>query len=241
MLILNVTILLVFFTGMVLVLRWLTTQQTSTATAHLQGLSQDYLKKHEELKKRLEEAERQYQEQLGKAQEEAQQLKSQALKEVEALRQQVVEEAHQEADRIVQRAVATQQALKTELQEAFDVKVGERAFEMLAEALPDDVRRTLHEVWVDELLRYGTLGVEAATVPADVKDIQVRSAYPLTPEQEQRLQKRLRAVLGREMRFAQTQDAALIAGVLIAVGNLVFDGTLVCKVKEAVRHAQHSA
>ena len=241
MLILNIIILLVFFAGMVLVLRWLTTQQTSTATAHLQGLSQDYLKKHDELKKRLEEAERQYQDLLTKAQEESQQLKSQALKDVEALRQQVVEEAHQEADRIVQRAVATQQALKAELQQTFDVKVGERAFEMLAEALPEDLRRTLHEVWVQELLQNGALNVEAATIPADVQEIQVRSAYPLTPEQQQRLQERLRAVLGRDMGFAQTQDAALIAGVLIAVGHLVFDGTLVCKVKEAVRHAQHGA
>ena len=63
-----IVILLLMIFGLLAFGLWMFMRRhLSSATAHLQGMSQDYLRKHEELKKRLEEAERFYQERLAKA------------------------------------------------------------------------------------------------------------------------------------------------------------------------------
>ena len=103
------------FIGLVALLRKLMGRHATTATAHLQGLSQDYLRKADEVKQRLEESERQYQEHLTKAQEEAHRLKQQALTEADLARQQTLDQAHEEAERIVQQANQARESMQREM------------------------------------------------------------------------------------------------------------------------------
>lgn len=230
----------VIFIGLVVVLRRLMGRHATTATAHLQGLSQDYLKKHDELKKRLEETERYYQEQVMKAQEEAHQTMAEALKEAEAARQQVLDQAHQEAERIIQQATGTRETLKQELVQSMEGKAVERACELLQEVLPEVLREATHHAWLTELITNGLISVEHLETREAVQEARVVSAIALTDAQRALLLERLRAALGSSVTLQETVDPRLVAGLIITMGHLVLDGSLASKLREATRHAQDS-
>lgn len=226
------------FAGLVIALRKLMARHATTATAHLQGLSQDYLRKQDELKKRLEEAERHYQEQLVKAQEEAYQLKTQANREAEAARQQILEQARQEAQQMVQQAIRARESLQQELAQSVETRAVARACELLRTVLPEKLREVTHVHWMETLLKDGLLPVGHLESREKLGDAKVVSAFPLTAAQRQQLLERLRTALGHPVTLQETVDANLVAGLVVSLGHLVLDGSLASKLSEAARHAQ---
>ncbi|MBI3324641.1 MAG: F0F1 ATP synthase subunit delta [Candidatus Omnitrophica bacterium] len=233
--------LLTAFVTLVAVLRWFMGRYAMTATARLQDLSQDYLRKQEELKKRLEESERHYQEQLAKSQEAARQLKAQAIREANSERQQMLEQARQEAERVVQQAMQTREALQRDFTQSVEVKAVERGCEMLRQVLPEEFRQVVHQQWMDQLLQNGLLEGEALKAAAKVEEASVATAFPLTETDRSRLAERLAAALGRSIRLQETVEPGLVAGLRITVGHLVLDGSLASKLREAARQAQEAA
>ncbi len=230
-------LLVVAFVGLVVGLRHVMGRYAATTTAHLQGLGQDYLRKQEELKKRLEEAERHYQEQLAKTKEEAQLLKTQALQEAELARQQSLEQARQEAERIVQQAVQVRETMQQEAAKGVEARAIERACELVQAVLPEALREAVQSKWIDELLDNGALAKESLTVRETVREANVISAVPLSPAQRTRLLERLQTALQQALTLHESVDPALVAGLTLTLGHLVLDGSLASKLREAARHA----
>ena len=236
MLIVQVLVLLAMtFLVLIGILRWFMGRHLTTATAHLQGLSQDYLRRQDELKKRLEEAERNYQEQITKAQEEAQQLKSQALAEAEAARRQAMDHAHEEAERIVKQANQARESLQRELSESMDARAIERACELLRDAMPPELREAAHRQWFEALLHNGLVTGQQLQAGERVKEARVVAAFALTDAQRKLLNEKLAAALGGPVTLQESVDAKLIAGLTITVGHLGLDGSLGSKLEERAR------
>lgn len=231
-------VMTVLFGGLFLFLRTILTRLASQTTGHLKALSQETFLQQETLKKRLEEAERQYQEAQAKAQEEARQLKSQALKEAEASRQQLLEQGRQEAQRIVAQAIQARELLQHELTQSFEFKAVDRACELLKEVLPPLLRESTHTQWLDELIDNGLIKVEHLETQEKVREARVVSAFALTPSQRKLLLERLKTALGSEVTLQEEVNPDVIAGLIITLGHLVLDGSLASKLKEAARRAQ---
>ena len=230
-------LLTVMFLTAVVVLRRLMARHVTTATAHLQALSQDYVRKQEELKKRLEESERQYQEHVAQAKEEAQQLKTQMVTEAEQARERILEQARQDADRIMQQASQAREAMRQELEQSLENRAIEHGCALLHEALPLELRQAIHTQWVDELLKNGLLSMERLTTQDVAREARVISAFALTPAQHQLLLTRLHTALGAEVTVEASVDARLVAGLTITIGHVEMDGSLASKLREAARHA----
>ena len=59
-----------------------------------------------------------------------------------------------------------------------------------------------------------------------IVEAQVRSALPMAEGEQKDLRKALEARTGKEVRLRVTQDAALIGGVVIRIGDTVYDGSV---------------
>jgi len=57
-------------------------------------------------------------------------------------------------------------------------------------------------------------------------DAEVRSAFPLSSEQEESITNTLKAKLGREVTITTTIDESLIGGVIIKAGDTIIDGSM---------------
>ncbi len=70
--------------------------------------------------------------------------------------------------------------------------------------------------------RARTLAVEAAGVaPAEL-----RTAHPLSPDSLGRITAAAERILGRQVELTVTEDASLVAGVVLRAGNRIWDGSL---------------
>ena len=229
---------LVFFALMFLLRRMLSHNLTDAA-AHLQALSAEYTRRQEELKKRVEQAEQQYGEQMTQAKTAANQLVTKAKQDAESSRLQMLEEARLESERIIQQGLGSRDALRKELEQAMELRAIERACELLQEALPEAIREAIQSRWIDELFRNGFAHLEHLRDTEQAGEVKVVAAFSLSPEQQQRLQQRLQEALGRPVVMTAAVDPTLVSGLMITLGSVVLDGSLASKVKQAARHAQN--
>ena len=234
-------LLVVAFIAMVVVLRQIMARHLTDATAHLQDLSAEYTRRQEELKERLATAEQQYQEQVARAKAEADRILAAARQEVESTKASLMEEARLESERIVRQAMDSRDGLRRELERQIEDRAVERACELIEGALPEDVRREIQTVWLEELFRNGLAQFDRLKKETEAGEARIVSALPLSKEQRQRLHARLKDRLGHDVALTESVDTRLVAGLTITIGSLVFDGSLASKVRLAARRAKESA
>ena len=230
-------VLIVAFAVLVVLLRYLMKQNFTDAAGHLQELSADYGKKQEELKQRLQESEQQYEEQISRARSEAERLVAEARQEVESLRTRRLEEARLESERIVQQGMETRDALRKEMERQIDGRAIQRACELIQEALPEAFRREIQQRWLEDLFQDGLTQLSRLKGEEAVQEAKVLSAFPLAAAQRDTLRARLKEALQQELPLTEQVDPKLVAGLVITVGSLVFDGSLASRIQQAVRQA----
>ena len=229
------------FLGLALLLRLLFLKHLTSATTHLQALSAEYTKRHDELKQRLEQTEQQYREQMVRAKTEAEQLVAGAKQEADASKGRVLEEARVEGERIIQQAMESRDALRKELEQGMEARAITRACELIQQVLPGQLREGIQSHWLDELLKNGLSHLERVTMQEAVEEVRVVSAFPLNAEQRRLLHDQVKKALGREVPVKEETDPGLVAGLILTLGSVVFDGSLASKLQQAARDAQRPA
>lgn len=232
---------IVIFVGLVILLRRILSQNMLSAASHLQGLSAEYTRRHEELKRQVKEAERQYQEQLEKARIESAEMMTQAKQEAESTKMRTLSEARSESEQIIKQAMESSSGLKSEFEERVNRRAIQRAAELVQQVLPGALRKEMQSQWLDDLLKDGLSQVKQLALQEDIQEVRVASAFGLSEPQRRVLSSHLKEYLGREISIVEKVDERLVAGLIISVGNLVLDGSLQSKIRGAVRDAQSRA
>jgi F-type H+-transporting ATPase subunit delta len=73
---------------------------------------------------------------------------------------------------------------------------------------------------------------EMADAKRGILRAQVMTAMPLSEEYFEKLQRELERITGRRVALDRKLDAALLAGVVVRVGDTVYDGSLVARLKQ---------
>ena len=150
-----IIVLLVAFVAFVFALQFFVGRNLTTATAQLQALNAEYNRRQEELRLRVKEAERQYNELMAKARAEAEQILARARQEAESTKSRTVEEARAESDRIIHMAMSSRDALRKEIEQEMERRTIERACEMIRQSLPLGFRQQIQTLWIEELFHNG--------------------------------------------------------------------------------------
>jgi F-type H+-transporting ATPase subunit delta len=56
--------------------------------------------------------------------------------------------------------------------------------------------------------------------------VNVKTAFPLSAELSEKLQKRMEELTGRKAEMAITEDASLLGGIVVGVGDTLYDGSI---------------
>lgn len=225
----------------IMILRRVLSQHFIDAASRLQDLSAEYTRRQEELKERLGESERQYQEQLAEAKQEAERVVAEAHREADTTKAARLEEARVEGERIVQQALETKESLRRELEGQMERRAIERACELIDQSLPDELRTEIQGQWLDELFKNGLAQFDRLKQQGGAGEVTVTTALPLTEPQRKLLHAKLKERLHKEIAVTEQVDAKLVAGLTIAVGDLVLDGSLASRLQRAARHAKEQA
>ena len=230
------TLLVVIFVSLVLFLRYILTRNITEATSHLQELDDDYTRKQTEVEKQLESAKRMSAEMTTTARTEAQKVTDDALKEAEEIKHKIFQEAREKSDQMFAQAEKSCQVLRNELDVEIEIRSGEKACQLIATVLPDMVRQIIHSFYLQEFLE-SDLGLELFHLPEENIKVKITSALPLSDPEKENIREKLSKTLGREIPVETDTNPNLIAGIMVAIGDVVADSSLKYQIQKAVKNA----
>lgn len=233
-----VIILALIFAVMIFLLQKLFKQNVVSATSHLEGMASEYAKKEEEIKKQFEELKRQSQEILSNAQKDAQAQREQLIKEAEEQKVRILSLAQAKSDEMLKQADASCHVLLKEMRDKIEEGATRRALQLLEVSLPDNIRSKIHQLWIDEVISGGLKALDRLRVSEAIGEAEVVTAFALSREQRELLSAKITEKLGRQIALNEKTAPGIIAGLVVSVGSLVFDGSLKFKIQEAARAYQ---
>lgn len=239
LMVLVVAVLVLAGLGLMVIFHQFTVREMSRNTAHLQALSQEYIKKQEELRSRIAEGDKHYREQLEITKAELDRMKTQAMAETEAMRQQILNQARQESEQLIQKSLESKEALKRELELSMQQRVLESAQDLARQSLSEELKQAIQALWLDELINQGLSEVPAIASKEKVSEAHIACAVALTADQKSRLQKRLEKLTGKPMTIQESVDPQLLAGLMITLGHTVLDGSLRSRLERAARQSNN--
>jgi uncharacterized membrane protein len=233
-----ISVLVIMFIIMISFMSKVMKSQVTSATSHLDELAGEYTKKETEVRKQLDDVKRQSQEIISNAQKEAQAQKETLEKQIAQEKAKVLAEAHQQADEVIRQADNARLALLADMNARIDQRAVVKAVELLGEAIPDNIRRDIHQAWFEALLTSSYEQLDRLQIPADAGQVKVVTAFALDENQRQRLIDKLKEKLGFEISLVEETDTALLAGLVVSMGSLFLDGSLKFKIEEVARGKQ---
>ncbi len=223
----------IVFSVLVFFLRKMLSGDTETNVKRLSTVYEELVKKQRELLEKNEMAEKEYQTKKEEAALIADKLSNQALDKIRKKEEEVLKKTRVEAEEIIAKAYGSRDQLSHEIR----VEVSKKAIDIMAEMLKKvfsaDTTRLIHGQFVKDFIKE----IQTADFSSvDVTEHQpvVRSAFPLTTEEQREFQK----VLGQKLNAAEftieeTAEASLIAGVVLQIGTLFLDGSFANTIKES--------
>ena len=226
---------IIVFAGLIFMLRKIMTQNVISATQHIDELNQDYTKKDEDINRRLDEVKKQAEQIIRQAQEEGQKTKMELINEGQAEKEQLLRQARAKSEEMVVQAEKSSLIILSEMDTRVAKEAMHKAVELIHDVLPDKIKQSVHNEWVDGLIASGFSHLNNISIPDNVSEILIVAAFPLTGIQQQGLIQKLSSVLNRPVTLREEIDPKLVAGLIITIASLVFDGTLKNKIMEKAR------
>jgi F0F1-type ATP synthase membrane subunit b/b' len=230
-----VMLVVIVFIGLVVFMQRIFNKEVTSATSHLDKLAEEYAQKEEAIKKQFEEAKRQSQEIILNAQKDGLQQKEALLKQAQEDRNKIIAEAHQSAEEVIRQADNARLALLAELDRKIDQRALHKASELLQTAIPDQIKSAIHTLWTDSIISSSFENLDRLKIPDGLSEVAVVSAAALEPRQRTALTGKLAEKLGFPVKLSEEVDPKLVAGFIVTIGSLCFDGTLSFRIQEVAR------
>ena len=227
--------MLIIFGALIYVLHRIFSRNVVFATKHLEDLSHDFNQKQEELKNKLEEAERICHEKITQAEEEANKIKLQLIKEAQDEKDKIIQQAHGQGEDIIKQADKASQMLISESTERIAREAINQAARLITTVLPAQLKQDTHERWINDLIESGFEHLDKLQLPAEITEAKVSSAFALTEVQRCAIKDKLDRKLNREVSLLEDVNSELVAGIVVTVGSMVLDGSLRYKIQEAAK------
>ena len=230
-----VILIVIVFAVLVFMLRKIMTQNVMSATQHIDELNQDYTKRDADITRRQEEVKKQAEEMIRQAQEEGEKIKAGLINSGQAEKEQILKESRSRCEEMVNQAENSCRVLLSEIDERIAKATTSKAVELIHDVLPDKFKLIVHNEWVDDLIASGFSQLNNISIPDNVSEVLVAAAFALTANQRRELIQKLSSSLNRPVTLKEEVEPKLVAGLIITIASLVFDGTLKNKIMEKTR------
>ena len=224
----------------VLVIRKMLLSDTVSAVGRI-GEAETELRRYEE---RLRQEMQQHEEELAthsrQAESDLSTAREKSEHDIEQLREQIVEEARREAADVMDKARKSERKLREQValeMEEKAVDFGGRVFRMV---FSDRLSEIVNSQFVDELLD-ALADTDASSITVDATEAEFSSSHPLEPAQKDRLQLILADKFGINIEVNESVREELLAGLVMKIGSLEIDGSLLSRYQEAVTELKKAA
>jgi len=231
MLIQLVVIQIITFVAIVFTLRKLLYAETAKEVGRLKKLKQEAAARQRDLAQKIEAAENAYREKVAKAEEDIRVFHQRAEEQAEEMRKQALDKANAESERIVNAASNAREKMREEIALEMQKKSPVLASRIFTEVLSDKVKLTAHKELINEVASE-VKKIDKAKFKLKIKKGELDSAYPLDKSEKSNLSSLVVGRLGYKIPFEEKVEKHLVAGVVIRLGTLIIDGSLVNRLRQ---------
>ncbi len=226
------------FVLVVVALRKLFYTQASSELKRLQLLADESNKKVNTLRKKIEEAETEYQRKITQANEDARRIRDDSKKESDDLKGKTLEEARQETEKMIRFAQSKKDGLEKEMKNEIMGKSIDLSKGIIKQVLSAESLELIHEAMVAEM-SHQINNVDLSSLDKkDIKEVEIITIFPLKKESRDILKTELCNKLNAEINLRERIDDSVVAGIIIRLGNLILDGSLANKLAAATEELQ---
>ncbi len=155
-------------------------------------------------------------------------------------RERVMEEARREAAEVLEKARKLERKQREQLVLEMEEKAVDFAGRVFQLVFSERIGGALNRQFVDELIE-ALDQTDASGITVDPGHAEFASSHPLDPEQKKRLQDLLARKFGARIEVRETVRAELLAGLVMKLGSLEIDGSLLSRYQEAVAELKKAA
>jgi len=224
----------------VAVVKRLLFSDSMSAVNRLRQVEVDVRKKEEAIRREIDEHEKEFARKRAEAEEAFQRRQEEAEKELARTRDQVVAEARTEADRMIDQAKKNEEKFRQQIAQDMEEKAVDYGGQVFQLVFSERMNKELNKQFVGELLD-ALEEVDASTITVDTSEAEFLASHTLDPEQKERLEKLLVEKFGSESRVDEKVRGDLLAGLVMKLGSLEIDGSLLNRYREAVAEVKKSA
>ena len=224
---------LVILVVIILVIKRLLLGDTVRAVERIGQAEAEIRKREEAMKSEMERHEQDVAARHRESEEDLVRRREDSDREISSIKDGVLNEARMEAAAILDKARNTERQLR----EQVTIELGDKAVDLAGSVFQlvfsDRVGEALNEQFTDELLD-ALQATDATGITVDEGNAEFSASHPLSPERKQRLQAILAEKFGSTIAINETINPDLLAGLVIKIGSLEIDGSLLSRYREAV-------
>ena len=230
----------VVLVAMLLVIRKLLLSDTLHAVDRIKQVESEVRKKEEGIRREIEEHERDFDRRKTELQEDLDRRRAESEKESARAREQTIVEAKREGERIVEQARRNEEKLRQQIEQDMEEKAVEYGGEVFKLVFSEQMTTALDRQFIDELLD-ALAAVDATSITVDASQAEFAASHPLDAEQKRRLETLLSEKFGATLHVNEKIREDLLAGLVMKLGSLEIDGSLLNRYREAVGEVKKTA
>ncbi|MEI6969961.1 MAG: F0F1 ATP synthase subunit delta [bacterium] len=223
----------VVFAVIVIVLRKLLLSDTMSAISRMKTVESELAKKEDVIRQRMDAHEQEFLKKQAAAQEEIDRRRAADEQDLGRLKDRIKAEAKTEADKILGDAQLAKERIREQLVREMAGKAVEYAGDLFKMVVSKNVGEKLNMAFVEELI--GALSeVDETSIHVEANESEFIASHKLDPAQKGRLEALLAQKFGVTININEKIDETLLAGLVIKLGSLEIDGSLLNRYKEGV-------
>jgi len=224
----------VIFVIIFFVLRNMLIKNTTSAVNRLKLTDAENTRRLAEMKKKIEDLEREYELKQGSLPEELEKRREQAKKKTEEERDKILADTREEGKRILEAATRKKNKAEQEIEKELQTRATTLAGTLVQGIFSKSLKSGVNEKLVDELLQE-VESMEMGHVPASTREVEIILSKPLRADQMKKLKNVLQSKLTHPVEIRETIRKGMSGGLILNVGSLVVDGSLENLIQGAVR------
>lgn len=218
---------------LILVIKRLLLGDTVKAVERIGQAETEIRKREESMRREMDQHEKELAERRRRSDEEFESRHEESERKVARLKEQVLEEARREAADMLEKARRNEKRMRDQALHELEDRAVELAGRIFQLVFSERLNERLNRQFTDELLQaIGETDVGEITVEGDGLDIQ--SSHPLESDQKERLTTLLAEKFSVRTEIRETVRKELLAGLILKLGSLEIDGSLLSRYQEAV-------
>lgn len=223
----------VVLAGILFVIKKMLLGDTMRAVERIRQVESEVRRKEEGIRKEIDEHEKEFSRKKAEAEVDLQKRREESDAEVATVREQALADARKEGEKIIEQAKKNEEKLRQQILQDMEEKAVEYGGQIFKLVFSEEMNVELNKHFISELLD-ALEEIDSESITVDSNEATFTASHPIDAEQKKRIESLLKEKFDVDIKVEETVQEDLLGGLILKLGSLEIDGSLINRFGEAV-------